>query len=278
MRARGGLEGFVAVITGAARGIGRACAIRFAQEGARLVLLDVAAPIPGVPYALGTSSQLSCTEELCRAEGAIAQSIIVDVRDPLAVDRAMATTLTRFGRIDILVNSAGIAAPSGKATHEIDEEEWRLMLDVDLTGTWRMVKAVSGSMLQRRSGSIINIASTAGVVGYRHFAGYVAAKHGVVGLTKAAALDFGPYKVRVNAICPGSVRDDPELEGCMLSEIARSLSVSVADHEQTFIQAQPMNALVEASDISAAAAWLGSPDARHVTGAIVMVDGGFSAR
>jgi NAD(P)-dependent dehydrogenase (short-subunit alcohol dehydrogenase family) len=272
------LGGKVAVVTGAARGIGRACAVRFAMEGARVALLDVAGAIDGVPYRLGSKSQLDCTQDLCRAAGAAAVAAIVDVRDPRAIRDAVDLTIERFGRIDILVNNAGIAAPSGKAAHEIDEDEWQLMIDVDLSGAWRMLKAVSGAMLLRRSGSIINIASTAGMVGYRHFAGYVAAKHGVIGLTRAAALDFAPLKVRVNAICPGSVRDDPETEGRMLSEIARSLSVPIEEYEETFVQAQPMNALIEPRDVSGTAVWLASDDARQVTGAIIAVDGGFTAR
>jgi NAD(P)-dependent dehydrogenase (short-subunit alcohol dehydrogenase family) len=138
--------------------------------------------------------------------------------------------LHRFGSVQVLVNGAGIAAPSGKAVHEITEDEWHLMIDIDLSGAWRMIRALAPSMLEARDGSIVNIASTAGQVGYRHFAGYVAAKHGLVGLTKAAALDYAPYQVRVNALCPGSVRDDPIVEGRMLAEIARSLNVVVDEH------------------------------------------------
>jgi NAD(P)-dependent dehydrogenase (short-subunit alcohol dehydrogenase family) len=272
------LDGKVAVITGTARGIGRACAVQFAAQGARLVLLDVAAPISGVPYPLGSKSQLDHTQELCRAQGAATLAVIADVRDPNGIRDAIDLTIERFGRIDILVNNAGIAAPSGKAAHEIDEDEWQLMIDIDLSGAWRMLKATSPGMLARRSGSIINIASTAGMVGYRHFAGYVAAKHGVIGLTRAAALDFAPFKVRVNAICPGSVRDDAAVEGRMLSEIARSLSVPVEEHEQTFVQAQPMNALIEPEDVSATAVWLASDSSRQITGSVVAVDGGFTAR
>ena len=272
------LEGKVAVITGAARGIGRACAERFAREGAPLILLDVADHIEGVPYPLGSRSQLDCTESLCRAEGVAAWALPVDVRDSQAIRAAIKFAVDRCGPIDVLVNNAGIAAPSGKAVHEIEESEWELMIDIDLSGAWRMIREVSKSMLERRSGSVINISSTAGLVGYRHFAGYVAAKHGVIGLTRAAALDFAPLKVRVNAICPGSVRDDVNVEGRMLSEIARSLSVPVSGHEATFVQAQPMNSLIEPSDIADAAVWLASDGSRQVTGSIVTVDGGFSAR
>lgn len=267
-----------AVITGAARGLGRACAVHFAAQGADLVLLDVASDIKGVPYALGTLSQLDYTAQLCREHGVSVLTAQVDVRNGAQIDAAIATALERFGRIDVLVNNAGIAAPSGKMIHEISEEQWQLMIDVDLTGAWRMIKAVGHCMLAQRSGSIINIASTAGLVGYRNFAGYVSAKHGIVGLTKAAALDFAPFKVRVNALCPGSVRDDPKVEGRMLSEIARSLEVPTGEHEEIFVQAQPMNALIEPESIATTAIWLASDDARQVTGSVITVDGGFTAR
>jgi NAD(P)-dependent dehydrogenase (short-subunit alcohol dehydrogenase family) len=268
----------VAIVTGAARGIGRACAVAFAAEGADLLLLDRAADLPGVPYPLGTAGQLEHTADLCRKHGAAVLTVQADVRDLTALSAAAQQALDRFGGIDLLVNNAGIAAPSGKVADEITEDEWQLMIDVDLSGAWRMTKAVGRHMTARRSGSIVNIASTAGLVGYRHFAGYVAAKHGIVGLTKATALDYAPMKVRVNAVCPGSVRDAPEVEGRMLSEIARSLDVPVAEHEQTFLQAQPMNALIEPEDVANAAVWLASDDSRQVTGSVVTVDGGFTTR
>ena len=272
------LSGKVIMVTGAARGIGRACATAFAREGADLVLLDIAADLDGVPYPLGSASQLACTAELCRAEGVAVRTHRADVRNLPELEAAAAETVERFGRIDVLVNNAGIASPSGKAAHETTEHEWQLMLDVDLSGAWRAIRAVAGGMARRRSGSIINIASTAGLVGYRHFAGYVAAKHGLIGLTKAAALDYAPMKVRVNALCPGSVRDDDAVEGRMLAEIARSLQVPLSEHEETFLQAQPMNALVEPDDVAAASVWLASDESRQVTGSVITVDGGFTAR
>lgn len=272
------LENKVAIITGAGRGIGRACATRFASEGANLILLDIAADIDGVPYRLASRSQLEYTASLCSDIGAATKVIQADVRDLEATEAAIASTLDRFGRVDILVNNAGIACPSGKPTHELSEAEWQLMIDVDLSGAWRMTRAVALPMLKQRGGSIVNVASTAGVLGYRNFAGYVAAKHGIVGLTRASSLDFAPYKVRVNALCPGSVRDANHVEGRMLSEIARSLDVPLEEYEATFVQAQPMNALVEPEDIASAASWLASDEARQVTGAIITVDGGFSAR
>lgn len=272
------LPGKIAIITGAGRGIGRACATRFAAAGANLVLLDVAANIDGVPYPLASRSQLDHTARLCRDAGASVLVVQADVRDSAAIEAATMRALERFGRLDVLVNNAGIACPSGKAAHEVTEAEWQLMIDIDLSGAWRMLRAVARPMLEQRSGSIVNVASTAGMVGYRHFVGYVAAKHGVVGLTRAAALDFAPHKVRVNALCPGSVRDDAQVEGRMLSEIARALHVPLSEHEETFTQAQPMNALIEPDDIASAALWLASDHSRQVTGAVIPVDGGFSAR
>ncbi|MFJ4708081.1 SDR family oxidoreductase [Streptomyces anulatus] len=266
------------MITGAARGLGRACALALAREGADLVLLDVAGELPGVPYPLGSASQLAHTGRLCREAGSAVLTRQADVRDLAALESAAEAAEERFGRIDVLVNNAGIAAPSGRPAHEITEAEWQLMIDVDLGGAWRAIRAVGGRMVAQGSGSIVNIASTAGLVGYRHFAGYVAAKHGLVGLTKAVALDYAPRKVRVNAVCPGSVRDEEAMEGRMLAEIARSLEVPVAEHETAFVRDQPMNVLVEPGDVADAVLWLASDESRRVTGSVVTVDGGFTAR
>jgi NAD(P)-dependent dehydrogenase (short-subunit alcohol dehydrogenase family) len=272
------LSGKTIMVTGAARGLGRACAVAFAKEGADIALIDIARDLPGVPYPLGTASQLAHTAALCREHGAAVLAAHADVRDLAAVEHAVAQAYERFGVLDVLVNNAGIAAPAGKPAHEIAEHEWLLMIDVDLSGAWRMIRAVGPMMAARKAGSIINVASTAGLVGYRNFAGYVAAKHGLIGLTKATALDYAPMKVRVNALCPGSVRDDHHAEGRMLAAIARALDVPAADHEAAFLQAQPMNALIEPEDVAAAAVWLASDESRQVTGSVITVDGGFAAR
>ena len=272
------LHGKSVLVTGAARGLGTAIALACAAEGSDLTLLDICADLPGVPYPLGTPGQLEHTAALCRDAGAAVLTAMADIRDLRAVRQVVTRSEDRFGRIDVAVNNAGIAAPSGKPVHEIGEEEWSLMIDVDLSGAWRVTREVGKAMSARRAGSIVNVASTAGLVGYRHFAGYVAAKHAVVGLTKAAALDYAPTKVRVNAVCPGSVRDDAGAEGRMLAEIARALDVPVEEHEKTFVEAQPMNALIEPEDVAAAVVFLASDESRQITGSVLTVDGGFSIR
>jgi NAD(P)-dependent dehydrogenase (short-subunit alcohol dehydrogenase family) len=272
------LSGKVAIVTGAARGIGRACSLAFAAAGADLVLLDIGHDLPDVPYPLGSSSQLAHTARLCREQGAAAHTVEADVRDLDALRAVVETSVERFGRLDIVVNNAGIVAPAGKAVHEITPDEWQLLLDVDVSGAWRLITAAGPVLTRQRHGSIINVASTAGLVGYRAFAGYVTAKHALIGLTRAAALDLAPLKVRVNALCPGSVRDDAMLEGRMLAEIARALAIPVDEHEETFISAQPMNTLIEPDDVAAAAVWLASDESRQVTGSVITVDGGFTIR
>jgi NAD(P)-dependent dehydrogenase (short-subunit alcohol dehydrogenase family) len=272
------LQGKTVIVTGAARGVGRACALAFSREGADLALLDVCGDIPGVPYPLGTTSQLDHTARLCREQGAAVLTAAADVRDLAALRAVVERVCDRFGTVDVLVNNAGIVAPSGRPAHEITEDEWQVMLDVNLSGAWRMTSVVGPLMVARRSGSVINVASTAGLVGYRHFAGYAASKHGLIGLTRATALDYAPLKVRVNALCPGSIRDDGQVEGRMLAEIARSLDLPVAEHEETFVQSQPMNSLIEPEDVAQAALWLASDESRQVTGSVLTVDGGFTAR
>jgi NAD(P)-dependent dehydrogenase (short-subunit alcohol dehydrogenase family) len=266
------------VVTGAARGIGRECAVRFAAEGADLVLLDVARDLPNVGYPLGRRCQLDDTAALCEQHGSAVIAFEVDVRDLSQIESAIASAIERFGSLDVLVNNAGLVGSSGAELAEVSESEWAMVIDVNLTGAWRMIRTVAPFMIKQRSGSIVNIASTAGLVGYRRSGAYVTAKHGLIGLTRAAALDYGPFRVRANALCPGSVRDDPLVEGRMLAEIARSLDIPVEEHERIFVRDQPMNALIEPADVAGAALWLAGDDSRQVTGSVVTVDGGFTSR
>lgn len=272
------LKGKTVFITGGARGIGRACAIEFAKQGADLILTDLCRKDPAIPYSPGSESQLELTASYCREHNSNVLTITMDIRSSEDIKEAVIQAIKRFGKIDVLLNNAGIVSPSGKFLHETKEDEWLTMIDINLSGAWRTMKEIVPYMTSQKSGSIINISSTAGLVGYRYFSGYVASKHGIIGLTKAAALDYAPLKIRVNAICPGSVRDSHSMEGVMLSEISRSLNIAEADTEDIFLQSQPMNSLIEPEDIANAALWLASDESKQVTGSVTVVDGGYTIR
>lgn len=265
-------------ITGAARGVGRATALAFAREGAGLLLGDVCAPIEGCPYPLGSAEQLQQTAQLCHSAGARVTTATMDVRDQDAIAEAVARCHAELGEIDVLVNNAGLVGPAGVAAHELDESAWTTMVDVDLNGPWRCAKAVLPDMLARRGGAIVNIASTAGLVAFPFFANYVAAKHGLIGLTRALALDYAPHAIRVNAICPTSIEDESELDSAMLGGVAGMLGVDREDYETLSLPHHPLGSLVSANDVADAVVWLCSPGARHVTGAVLPVDAGFTAR
>jgi len=270
--------GSTAFITGAGRGVGRATAVAFAAEGYQLVLTDICREIPECPYPLATREQLEETAGRCRAQGADVITSAVDVRKSAEIEVAVAEGEASLGPIDVLINNAGLVGPSGVPAHELDEAAWSVVLEVDLGGVWRCARAVLPGMVSRRTGTIVNVSSTAGLVAFPHFANYIAAKHGVIGLTRALALDYAPYGIRVNAVCPTSVRDDPDLDSAMLAGVAEMLGVEAEDYEMLSLPHHPLGALVEAEDVAAAAVWLASPAAGHITGTALPVDAGFTAR
>ena len=268
----------VAFITGAGRGIGRASAVAFANAGYDLALGDICAPIPACPYPLATRDDLEETAERCRRSGSNVMTSVVDVRSAEQVEDAVRRARTEVGAVDVLVNNAGIVGPAGVAAHELSEEAWSVVLDVDLGGVWRCAKAVLPEMVSRRSGCIVNVSSTAGLVAFPLFSNYVAAKHGVIGLTRALALDYAGSSIRVNAVCPTSVRDEQPLASGMLHGVAGMLGVGLDDYEALSLPHHPLGSLVDAADVAAAIVWLASDGAARITGAIVPVDAGFTAR
>ena len=272
------LDGKVAMITGAARGLGRSHALTFAGEGADLVLLDICRDPEGSPYHLSSRRQLEETGHECRRLGSRVVTAAADVRCQDQVDRAVAAALQELGQIDVLVNNAGLLGPAGRPAHELSEAEWLLVVDVNLNGAWRCAKAVLPHMVSRRSGCIVNIASTGGLVGFELFASYVASKHAVVGLTRALALDYGPHGIRVNAVCPSTIESEPGHESFGTRAVADQVGTPLADYETGSRSYHPLGTLIRPRDVSLACLWLASDEAARLTGAVIPVDAGFLAR
>ena len=224
------LEGRVALITGAARGQGRAHAVRLASEGAAIVATDICAELSGVPYELGSMSDLTQTVRSVEAVGGRAVAVQVDVRSQEQLDAAVAAGIERFGAIDICVANAGVISLS--PFWEMSEETWALINDIDLAGVWRTAKAVAPHMIERRSGNIVMTASINALEPGIDFAHYTAAKHGVIGLMRSVALELAPYSIRCNAVCPGAVDSKMTDNQFFLDKIAGHPGGTRADLER----------------------------------------------
>jgi len=245
----------VAVVTGASSGIGRATAEAFAAAGARVVVSDV--------------NVEGGEETVARIEKAGGTAIFVetDVTDDDAVAALVDTAVSEYGRLDFACNNAGIGGPQ-KPTADLSADEWQGVVDVNLNGVWRSMRHEIPAMLDGDGGVIVNMASILGKVGFANAAPYVAAKHGVLGLTKTAAIEYAEQGVRVNAVCPGFV-DTPLLgEGGLDDPEAR----------QGIESLHPMNRLGDVDEIASAVVWLCSDGASFTTGEALTVDGGYTSR
>ncbi|MGO9450526.1 MAG: glucose 1-dehydrogenase [Candidatus Binataceae bacterium] len=250
------LDGKVAIITGAGSGIGRAASRVFAREGAKLVLADW--------VEAGGQETLRIIQDL----GAESVFVKTDVSKWEDVSGIVAKAVATYGRLDCAFNNAGIEGASA-LTHECTEDNWNKVIATDLTGVWLCMKAEIDQMLkQGKGGAIVNTSSGAGLAGVRGMPAYVAAKHGVAGLTKAAAVEYGRHNIRVNAVCPGPIRTPM---------MARLLGER-PDAEERFARGGPLKRLGEAEEIAETVAWLCSDRASYVTGVPMPVDGGFMAQ
>lgn len=276
----GRVEGKVAFITGAARGQGRSHAIRLAEEGADIIAVDICEDISEIPIPGSTAADL---EETARAVEALDRRIItakVDVQNFDALKSAVDGAVEQLGRIDIVSANAGIGTVTG-LTHELSEQTWQQMLDVNLTGVWHTTKAAIPHMLEAgRGGSIILTSSTAGLKGYLNIGHYVSAKHGVVGLMRTLANELAPYSIRVNSIHPTQVNTP-----MLMNDHIMKTFVPNEEHPTmaAFASAsQSMHTLpipwVEPVDISNAVLFLASDESRYVTGISLPVDAGALAK
>lgn len=252
----GMLEGKAALITGGGRGIGRATALLFAREGARVAVADLSAE--------GAAE----TAALVEKAGGRATAIAGDVTKAADVERMIEGAVGAFGRLDCAFNNAGIAAyqvgAGGKNTADWSEEGFDRMIAVNLKGVWLCMRAELNRMVPQGGGVIVNTASIAGLIGLPTSSGYVAAKHGVVGLTKSAAIEYAAKGVRVNAVCPGFIETD------MTREV-------MARRGPELMKAVPAHRMGKAEEIAEMVCWLCSERAAYVTGAAYNVDGGYIA-
>jgi SDR family mycofactocin-dependent oxidoreductase len=264
----GRLEGKVALITGAAQGQGRAHAVRFAEEGANLILLDACTQDPLVAYPMGTAEGLAETERLATAAGAKVVARRTDVRDAAGTARAVDAGVAELGGLDVVVANAGIctAQPWDAVTGEI----WATTLDTNLTGTWHTCAAAIPHLRDAGGGSIVLISSAAGLSGPPFLLPYVVSKHGVVGIMRALANELGPHRIRVNSIHPGGV-DTPMGEG--LHAAIGPLLEANPDLAGCFGTALPGDRMV-AEDLTPSVLYLASDDSRFVTGTTLVIDAG----
>lgn len=246
------VAGKVALVTGGGSGIGRQACLVFAREGARVVVCDVA--VEGGQETVGQIEQA----------GGQATFIRADVAQAAEVEALVAKTVEAYGRLDCAYNNAGIAGRTARVADD-SEQNWERILAINLKGVWLCLKYEIAHMLTQGGGAIVNTASDAGLIGLRRAGAYVASKHGVVGLTKTAALEYAKANIRVNAVCPGPI-DTPML---------REASERVIDAMAT---AQPNGRLGQPREIAEAAVWLCSDAASFVTGHPMPVDGGYLAQ
>ena len=239
----------VAIITGGARGIGREIALAFAREGADVVLFDV------------NPELLEQTAQELRGLGRRAEGFSVDVTDGKQVDEGVAKVLDKLGRIDILINNAGITKDG--LLIRMDDAQWDRVLNINLKGTFLCTRAVAKHMLKQRRGRIVSIASIVGIIGNPGQANYAASKAGIIGLTKAVAKELATRGVTVNAIAPGFIK----------TEMTDALPEQA---KQRLLAAVPMGTLGEPKDVAQAALFLVSEAARYITGHVLVVDGGLA--
>lgn len=243
-------NGKVAFVTGAASGIGRATAVAFAAEGARVAILD------------RTEDALRDTADAVRKAGGEVLVIACDVSEPEQVEAAVARTVEAFGRLDIAFNNAGVENKASPVA-EIELDEWDRILDINLRGTFVCMKHELAQMVRQGGGVVVNTSSGAGIRGVAGGAAYAASKHAIIGLTKSAALDYAKSNIRVNAVLPGNI-ETPMMDRFTGGDIQKAIDL------------EPVGRLGKPEEIADAVLWMSADLGAFVTGASISVDGGWS--
>lgn len=246
-------ENKVAIVTGGSFGIGRAASIAFADKGAKVVIAD-------------------CIEDnetlnLIKAKGGTALFVKCDVSNAADVKAMIEKTISTYGRLDYAFNNAGIEGVSAP-THECTEETWERTIGVNLKGVWICMKYEIQQMLKKERGAIVNCASIAGLVGFPGLPAYVASKHGVIGLTKTAALEYAKRGIRINAVCPGVIK----------TPMVDRFTGKNKEAEKQFANMEPVGRMGEPEEVANAVTWLCSDGASFITGDAIAVDGGWVAQ
>jgi len=271
----GRMDGKVALITGAARGQGRSHALRLAEEGADIIAVDICDHIGSVPFTMGTSDQLAETAKMVENLDRRIVTCVADVRDSEQLKSAVEQGLSELGHLDVVCANAGIASMGN--TWDLTDEQWQDVIDVNLTGVWRTIKAVIPTLIEQGTGgSIIITSSMAGIMGLGGIAHYTASKHAVIGLMRSLVNEVSQYKIRVNTVNPTTVNTD------MIQNDAFYSYVGASNAEEMGAFFQSLNALpvpwVEAVDISNAVLFLASDESRYVTGLTLWVDAGLGTK
>ncbi len=272
------LTGKTALVTGAGRkkGIGYACALRLAEEGASVAVADLAKVIDEEIYKKGRQNELDAVAGDISALGGQSLAVEVDITDPVSVQSMVDQVKAVFGRLDILVNNAGTAMEPAPLVHT-DPDTWRRTIEINLTGTMLCCRAAAPLMMNNEEGGrIINMSSRAAQRGAIWIHAYCASKAGIIGLTRSMALELAPFKICVNALCPGDI--DTELKRWGWEKEAVVTGKTVDEIAAEAAKATPLGRIGTPEDVAAAVAFFASPDAAYLTGEVLNITGGCGTR